>query len=583
MARWFSYPLLRFATALVAFTLLVVTLPATFAQSDSRYFSETGHTLRGAFRYFWETNGGVDIFGYPITEELTDANGRTIQWFERSRFELTTVNGQYQVSLGTLGVELVGDRIFPKVPPIENSAARRYIPETQHIIQYGFKEVWEAHGDVRIFGYPLSEEVDEVLDDGEWHTVQYFERARFEFWPSQPEGKRVLFSNLGRKLVPADRTGPASPETNPQSTPTPVTAPAPVTTLPASINAVVTPDSGPPGTTFSLSASGFDPGERVGVWLTAPNQATFGADFQASADDAGSIAGANIAIATDSDYPTGIWSFNAQGVASGKQAIGYFMITTTASVGDASKLGVAIHDRLPRQGDSFILPVAAPPGVFFDMLGGGFTEGEEVSAWITYPDSSSTPIESSLVEVSGGMAEVALYTAGFPQGVYNAVIQGKSSQVIASASFALTNDYVAGPGTARPTSVNGGSTPPEGGPGTIFQLRGSGFQPNEELQVWTTDPTGIYILMPYPFYADGSGQIGYDPVLDMTAPADVVPGVYGIHFRSVANPAKRVDMYFTATNNAKATPGNGKWLANELGGPLFAKGAAGIISLLQSR
>ncbi|MFN3337874.1 MAG: hypothetical protein ACK42I_10300, partial [Thermomicrobium sp.] len=32
-----------------------------------RYFSETGFWVQGPFRRFWETNGGLFIFGYPIT------------------------------------------------------------------------------------------------------------------------------------------------------------------------------------------------------------------------------------------------------------------------------------------------------------------------------------------------------------------------------------------------------------------------------------------------------------------------------------------------------------------------------------
>ncbi|NNJ10965.1 hypothetical protein EKD04_011540 [Chloroflexales bacterium ZM16-3] len=552
MARWSSRLMPRLAGALLALALLLAALPVTFAQSDSRYFPETGHTLRGLFRAFWEANGDAGIFGFPITDEYVGPNGQTIQWFERSRFELVTINGQLQVALGNLGSESIGDRIFPKVPPVENSADRRYIPETQHSIQYGFKEIWETRGDMRIFGYPLSEEIDEVLDDGEWHTVQYFEKARFEYWPSFPPGQRVLLSLLGRRLVPQDRTAPGS------------AAPTPEPSLPPSVNATVSPESGPPGTSFAFVASGFDSGEKVGIWLTAPDQSTFGADFQATADSSGAITDANIAITTDASFPVGIWSFNAQGVRSGKQAIGYFRISSAASPGDPGQLGVPVHDQLPRQGLSFILPVAAPSGATFVIVGGGFTEGESVGAWITGPDGSSTSIDETQVVVSGTAAQAIFETAGLPDGVYNAVIQGKSSNVIAAAAFKLTRDYVAGPGTPRPSSVNGGSTPPEGGTGTTFQVRGQGFQPNEDLEVWMTDPTGTYTLLPDQMLADASGRIGYDPPIDLTAPSGAIPGVYGIHFRSPAS-GMRVDVYFTLIGDAKAVPGSPTWVAAALG------------------
>lgn len=204
---------------LLAFLLVSTILPFSGharAQGDVRTFPETGHTLRGAFRYFWETNGNLPIFGYPITEEYNAATtGRLTQYFERARFELIQQNGNYTVELGMLGAEVVGNRIFSKSPPIQNTATKRYIPRTQHIIQYGFKEVWETRGSERIFGWPISDEVNEILEDGNVHIVQYFERARFEFWPAFPPGQRVLISSLGRKLAPSDSPSPQQPQTPP--------------------------------------------------------------------------------------------------------------------------------------------------------------------------------------------------------------------------------------------------------------------------------------------------------------------------------------------------------------------------------
>ena len=33
------------------------------------FFPQTGHTVTGGFKAYWEANGGLAIFGYPITEE----------------------------------------------------------------------------------------------------------------------------------------------------------------------------------------------------------------------------------------------------------------------------------------------------------------------------------------------------------------------------------------------------------------------------------------------------------------------------------------------------------------------------------
>jgi hypothetical protein len=78
--------------------------------ADRRYFPETQHTLGGGFRAYWEANGGLAIFGLPLTEEFTEvspADGReyTVQYFERARFEHHPEHAgtPHEVQLGMLG------------------------------------------------------------------------------------------------------------------------------------------------------------------------------------------------------------------------------------------------------------------------------------------------------------------------------------------------------------------------------------------------------------------------------------------------------------------------------------------------
>lgn len=49
-------------------------------------FGETGHTLAYAFREFYDRQGGLSIFGLPLTEVFVE-DGRPVQYFERARFE----------------------------------------------------------------------------------------------------------------------------------------------------------------------------------------------------------------------------------------------------------------------------------------------------------------------------------------------------------------------------------------------------------------------------------------------------------------------------------------------------------------
>lgn len=73
------------------------------------YFSETGHTLGGAFATFWQEGGGLAIFGLPLSEEFTErlpgAGLLTVQYFERARFELHTNGSGTRVELGLLGAQ----------------------------------------------------------------------------------------------------------------------------------------------------------------------------------------------------------------------------------------------------------------------------------------------------------------------------------------------------------------------------------------------------------------------------------------------------------------------------------------------
>ncbi|MEO8287562.1 MAG: CAP domain-containing protein [Chloroflexota bacterium] len=54
--------------------------------SAKSYFAETGHSLTEPFLSFWRNNGGLQLFGFPISEVISQ-DGMTVQWFERARME----------------------------------------------------------------------------------------------------------------------------------------------------------------------------------------------------------------------------------------------------------------------------------------------------------------------------------------------------------------------------------------------------------------------------------------------------------------------------------------------------------------
>ncbi|MGN6756498.1 MAG: hypothetical protein ACTHMJ_08925 [Thermomicrobiales bacterium] len=78
-------------------------------------------------------------------------------------------------------------------------AASACFPETGHCIQGRFLDYWEQHGGLAINGFPLSDERQELLEDGQTYTVQYFERVRMEYHPENQPPYDVLLGQFGRR------------------------------------------------------------------------------------------------------------------------------------------------------------------------------------------------------------------------------------------------------------------------------------------------------------------------------------------------------------------------------------------------
>lgn len=77
--------------------------------NNPRQFAETGKTLGGAFRMYWENHGGLAQQGLPLSDEFqeaSDLDGKTytVQYFERAVFEMHPENpSDSQVLLSQLG------------------------------------------------------------------------------------------------------------------------------------------------------------------------------------------------------------------------------------------------------------------------------------------------------------------------------------------------------------------------------------------------------------------------------------------------------------------------------------------------
>jgi hypothetical protein len=203
---------------LIAFLTLGAGLaaPAGAAQR-TRCFSETGYCVSGAILDYWERNGGLPVFGYPIGDAHIETVEGTwtgiVQWFERDRLEDHGRDGVLAGRLGARYLELIGRpwETLPIATPNHSLPPCRYFGETHHSLCGVFLSYWVANGGLERFGYPISEPLDEIVE-GRTYQVQYFERRRMEYHPENAgTAFEVLLGLLGRDVLTSESCPTISP------------------------------------------------------------------------------------------------------------------------------------------------------------------------------------------------------------------------------------------------------------------------------------------------------------------------------------------------------------------------------------
>jgi hypothetical protein len=234
---------------------LVSSIPIAYSQAQlgtCEYFAKTGHHVCDEFLGFFNSWGGLDIFGHPITEAYVDPGlGRWVQYFQNSRMELHPENSdRYRVQLGLL-IDEMGYN-YPRASadqiPASNSNIHHYFPETGYVVSYAFLDFFRQKGGLDIFGYPRSQF---LYENG--HIVQYFQRARMEWHPEDTPGTQMRLSNIGdayveRFGVPPDVAGPVPPQiVVPPTIAAPTATPRPFVTelkISASVRYIITGKEG---------------------------------------------------------------------------------------------------------------------------------------------------------------------------------------------------------------------------------------------------------------------------------------------------------------------------------------------------
>ena len=212
--------------------------------ADELFFPETGQAIAPEFRAYWETRGGLQAFGYPLSAPFREASRedgqpRLVQYFERARFELHPefAGTDDEVLLGHLGREALAARQVPAlaVTPQANTAADRDAPPIgpqplgqPSALGCGFNYLWwadAAHDAVNQYYLDMA-----VAAGCEWVRLQFnwsdLEPARGadieqRFWPyarivqlARERGLRLLV-NVDRPpewARPSDPTLSADPD-----------------------------------------------------------------------------------------------------------------------------------------------------------------------------------------------------------------------------------------------------------------------------------------------------------------------------------------------------------------------------------
>ncbi|MBM7842281.1 ELWxxDGT repeat protein [Herpetosiphon giganteus] len=199
-------------------------LPQASHAAELQCFEQTGFCTDGRFLEYWRQNGGLAVFGYPLTTiDLVYNNDSRqhflTQQFERARFEFhPELAAPYDMLLGRLGDDLLRYRnldsaLLPREAGPQQGCL--WFETTGHNVcnqanGLGFMAYWQNHGlndpqldnfgrSLQLFGYPLTEVQTETNANGDSVLTQHFERARFEWHPNQPDQFKVLLGLVGKE------------------------------------------------------------------------------------------------------------------------------------------------------------------------------------------------------------------------------------------------------------------------------------------------------------------------------------------------------------------------------------------------
>ena len=139
------------------------------------YVGVTGHTIREPFLSFFTANGGVARFGYPRTDAIGE-DGKTVQYFQRSRLEIVSDDEEERVVQSPLGKALHSGEDLSAASAQTDSGAT----QEQYAVDQVFANFYASNNGLESYGSPVAPAADEEQLNGATLFTQYFEFARLD-------------------------------------------------------------------------------------------------------------------------------------------------------------------------------------------------------------------------------------------------------------------------------------------------------------------------------------------------------------------------------------------------------------------